>query len=128
MGPNNYTIDEFENLLNESGFQGRYDVEYLPMDMKKDANYGYAFINFISRGDALEFSRSFEGFNDWGNGSTKRAAMGWAEHHQGQDEFINRYRNSPVMHEDVPDKHKPRLFRNGLRIKFPAPTKKILPP
>eukprot|EP00439_Symbiodinium_sp_Y106_P038344 s1688_g4.t1 len=37
---------------------------------------------------------------------------------------VERYRNSPVMHRSVPDEYKPVIFKNGVRKKFPRPTKK----
>ena len=33
--------------------------------------------------------------------------MNWSHPYQGLDAHIERYRNSPVMHEDVPDEYKP---------------------
>lgn len=36
---------------------------------------------------------------------------------------MERYRNSPVMHESVPDEYKPVILQNGLRVNFPEPSK-----
>jgi len=47
---------------------------------------------------------------------------------QGLEANIERYRNSPTMHELVPDAYRPMLFVNGQQVAFPAPTKKIKPP
>ena len=41
---------------------------------------------------------------------------------------VDRYRNSPVMHRDVPDEYKPVIFKNGVRKNFPRPTKKVKAP
>lgn len=41
---------------------------------------------------------------------------------------MERYQNSPVMHPDVPDEWKPALFVQGVRVDFPAPTKKVKAP
>jgi hypothetical protein len=41
---------------------------------------------------------------------------------------VERLRNSPVMHERVPEVYKPALFVNGLAVSFPAPTRRIRAP
>ena len=32
------------------------------------------------------------------------------------------------MHKDVPDEFKPIIFRAGIRVPFPPPTKRVRPP
>jgi len=44
---------------------------------------------------------------------------------QGLSANIGRYRNSPVMHEDVPEHLKPLLFINGHFVCFPPPTRRL---
>merc|ERR1711916_247075 len=44
---------------------------------------------------------------------------------QGLEDNVERYRNSPVMHEAVPAQYKPLLFDGGVPVAFPAPTKSI---
>lgn len=41
---------------------------------------------------------------------------------------MNRYKNSPLMHEDVPDACRPILLQNGVRIEFPPATKSLRAP
>jgi hypothetical protein len=128
--PGNYTHDQLEtHVLNKLGFQGRYDALYYPKDMKRlNAGSGFAFVNFASRNDAQEFRSKFEKFNDWtGSGCKKAATTNWAEQ-QGLDCFIERWRNSSVMHSTVAADCKPRLYKDGDKIAFPVPTKKIKRP
>jgi len=47
---------------------------------------------------------------------------------QGLAATIERYRNSPIMHQDVPDCYKPCMFQNGTRVCFAAPTKPVSMP
>jgi hypothetical protein len=128
--PNNYTISKLANTLNREGFKGRYNAMYHPTDMSRNnAGLGYAFINFVSGEDALEFKRCFQGFKNWHCNSEKIGDTSkWATQHQGLDEFVNLYRNSPIMHEKVSDECKPRVFEDGVRVPFPIPTKELQEP
>merc|ERR1719146_492709 len=48
---------------------------------------------------------------------------------RGLAENVERYRNSPLMHESVPMECKPALYDvDGRRIAFPSPTKAIPKP
>jgi hypothetical protein len=125
--PNNVIRDELLERLASHGFQFSFDFAYLPMDFKRDANLGYAFVNVTSPEEADRFYDSFNGFNDWGCASNKVAEVCWGSMH-GLPAHIERFRNSPVMHKDVPDEHKPVLFCQGQRVDFPSPTKRIRAP
>jgi hypothetical protein len=74
------------------------------------------------------FKAHFDGFCKWFCQSPKVCEVTWTDPHQGLEEHVERYRNSPVMHEDISDIYKPRLYAGGQRIPFPAPTKRIRPP
>mmetsp|Transcript_83050 Transcript_83050/g.211381 ORF Transcript_83050/g.211381 Transcript_83050/m.211381 type:complete len:412 (-) Transcript_83050:556-1791(-) len=126
--PNNYTRDMLVVLLNSKGFLGAFDFLYLPMDFRTHAAMGYAFINMVTAEDAQRLHRTFDGFAQWAVPSSKRCCVSWSDPYQGFDSNMQRYRNSPLMHDSVPDHYRPILFKNGLRIPFPPPTKKIKPP
>eukprot|EP00746_Dinoflagellata_sp_MGD_P165041 gnl/MRDRNA2_/MRDRNA2_94086_c0_seq1.p1 gnl/MRDRNA2_/MRDRNA2_94086_c0~~gnl/MRDRNA2_/MRDRNA2_94086_c0_seq1.p1 ORF type:complete len:208 (+),score=26.51 gnl/MRDRNA2_/MRDRNA2_94086_c0_seq1:152-775(+) len=126
--PNSYCTDRLVELFDFSGFSRRYDFIYLPMDFRTDMSLGYAFINFISNADAQQFMEVFNGFSNWMNPSPKVCQVSWADPNQGLEEHVERYRNSPVMHENIPDTYKPRLYKHGVRVPFPPPTKRIRPP
>ena len=125
--PNNYTRAMFLELLDEQGLAGCYDFVYLPCDFCRDANLGYAFVNF----DAAAVARAwtvFDGFSGWSLPSSKVCQVGWSGPHQGFTAHVERYRNSPVMHKSVPDAYKPVIFKDGKRKAFPRPTKKVKAP
>jgi RNA recognition motif-containing protein len=126
--PNSYCTDRLVELFDFSGFARRYDFVYLPMDFRTDMSLGYAFINFVSNADAQQFMEVFDGFSNWMNPSPKVCQVSWADPNQGLAEHVERYRNSPVMHDNIPDSYKPRLYKNGVRFPFPPPTKRIRPP
>jgi len=126
--PNNYNREMVLELLDAEGFLGSYDFVYLPMDFHRMAGLGYAFVNLVDHDTAERVKSHFEGFANWKLASQKVCEVSWGEPLQGLEAHIERYRNSPVMHEDVPDKYKPVLYENGKRIEFPPPTKRIRPP
>jgi hypothetical protein len=126
--PNEYSRDAFTGLLDAEGFAGRYDFVYVPIDFKSANGFGYAFVNMTSHRAACQFMRHFTGFSGWQFESSKVAEVTWSSPSQGYDAHVERYRNSPVMHEAVPDEFKPAMFAGGKRVAFPAPTKFIKMP
>lgn len=125
--PNNYTRDDLLGLINSEGFAGSYDFFYSPMDFTSSALVGYAFINFVNGQVAEQFFQHFQGFKQWSLMSVKVSEVGWSTL-QGLDGHIERYRNSPVMHPDVPDEMRPLLLQSGQSVPFPPPTKKLRAP
>jgi len=126
--PNNYTRDMLLHLLDTHGFSGCYDMVYMPMDFSTNVALGYAFINLSSTNEASRLWSQFQGFSNWEIASTKVCEIGWSRPLQGLQAHIDRYRNSPVMHNSVPDEFKPVLFKNGKRVPFPGPTKVLRAP
>merc|ERR1712032_70746 len=125
--PNNISRGALISLLDEAGFAGQYDFLYLPIDFARQANLGYAFINLLP-GVTERFWAVFQGFSAWGGPSRKVCEVIWSSPCQGIEEHIARYRNSPLMHEAVPDECRPVLLEGGKRIPFPPPTKSVRAP
>lgn len=126
--PNNYTRAGLLEMLDAEGFNKVYSFVYLPTDFKNFAGFGYAFVNFATHEAAVRAKRHFQGYCNWSVPSQKVCEVVWSGPVQGLSAHTERYRNSPVMHDSVPDEYKPVVFVNGTRVKFPAPTKKIRPP
>mmetsp|Transcript_70874 Transcript_70874/g.196901 ORF Transcript_70874/g.196901 Transcript_70874/m.196901 type:complete len:348 (-) Transcript_70874:140-1183(-) len=126
--PNNYTRELLLELINEHGFENCYDLVYLPVDFKSEVGLGYAFINLTTSQEAERFRWHFQGFRNWSVLSEKVCEVSWSDVLQGIGSHVERYRNSPVMHESVPDEWKPAIFKEGKRVPFPVPTKKIRAP
>lgn len=126
--PNNYTRAGLLDMLDAEGFNKVYSFVYLPTDFKNFAGFGYAFVNFATHEAAVRAKRHFQGYCNWSVPSQKVCEVVWSGPVQGLSAHTERYRNSPVMHDSVPDEYKPVVFMNGTRVKFPAPTKKIRPP
>lgn len=126
--PNDYSRLMLLELLDSHCFAGRYDFVYLPIDFKRRAGLGYAFINCVSAADAVAMKQQLHGFRRWRVASQKVCEVRWGEPLQGLEAHIDRYRNSPVMHHTVPDEYKPAIFIDGAHSPFPAPTKRIRMP
>jgi len=126
--PNNYSRDMLIDLLDREGFTSCYDFVYLPVDFHRLAGLGYAFVNFAKIEYAEQAKQHFQGFDRWAVTSHKVCDVKWGEPLQGLAAHLDRYRNSPVMHEDVPEQYKPVYLQNGARQPFPVPTKRIRPP
>lgn len=126
--PNDYTRDMLLELLVSCGFHGHFDFIYLPFDFKKRAGLGYAFLNLVSHEVAVCTMNTLAGFCTWKVKSNKVLQVTWSTQVQGLTANVERYRNSPVMHPEVPERFKPMLFTGGIPKAFPPPTKAIAPP
>lgn len=126
--PNKYTRSMLVALIDEQGFKGQYDFVYLPMDFRQAVNLGYAFVNLLTHDGAMQFKAAFQDFSKWSSESSKTGEVSWAIPHQGLNDNVERYRNSPVMHPSMPEEYKPLVFNDGAPVEFPKPTKVIRAP
>jgi len=126
--PQRFTQKSMLDLLDGEGFHAKYDFVYLPMDFRNGVNLGYAFVNTLTNEDALRAIEIFQGYDRWTEECDKVCEVSWAHPHQGLQEHVERYRNSPVMHPTTPEEYKPMIFANGQRVQFPGPTKAIRAP
>merc|ERR1712070_324481 len=119
--PNDYQRQDLLDLLDSRRVQ--YDFVHLPVDWGKRANLGYAFVNLVCHDEALRIEQVLNGFKGWSFWSAKECEVVWAKsEQQNLAAIIERFRDSPVMHEDVPEEFKPLLFERGKSVAFPAPT------
>merc|ERR1719198_830665 len=86
--------------------------------------FGYAIVNFSDPADAQAALEKFRGKDVDGQAMITE----WSKSQQGYDDLVKRYRDSPVMHTSVPDKHKPIILANGRLQPFPPPTEPLQPP
>jgi len=126
--PNDYTREMLLELVEAQGFAGTYDFVYLPIDFNSQAGLGYAFVNLLCPVEAQRFWKQFDGFSGWSLPSDKVCSLNWSSPHQGLASHVDRYRNSPVMHNTVPDEYKPIIIFDGVRVPFPPPSKQLKAP
>merc|ERR1711959_365651 len=87
--------------------------------------FGLCLCNCVSPATAEAMREQLQGFDQWCVSSQKVCDVCWGDPLQGLEAHVERYRNSPVMHQSVPDEYKPAVFVNGIRSTFPSPTKRI---
>jgi len=113
-----------EDLIKEmdaKDFAGLYNFVYMPIDFKTEMSLGYAFVNMVTVEEVPRFMLAFNGFRDWPRSSKKICAVDLSRT-QGLDANVGRYRNSPVMGDEVPERFRPVLFAGTKRVPFPEPT------
>lgn len=125
----------FMEAVNSNGFENCYDFVYVPMDLVTGAPLGHALINFSSSSMAAAALDRFTGQWQWSpelrclvDGQGHGCQASWSKYCQGLDALVERYRNSPVMHENMPDLCKPVILNAGRIISFPAPTRRVRMP
>ncbi|KAJ8773340.1 hypothetical protein K2173_028517 [Erythroxylum novogranatense] len=104
--PNQFIRDDLLHILdahclqenteaqkNSNVVKSAYDFLYLPMDFRRRANLGYAFVNFTSPVAALRFCRCFHNYKWQVDGNKKVCAVAPAVI-QGVDALRNHFKNS----------------------------------
>lgn len=122
--PFSYTRDKLVDLFVSRGFSTQFDFIHMPINFSTTLGVGYVFVNFTSHEQARQFMLTFDGFDGWESFSKKACVTRWSDD-QGLEANVSRYRNSPIMGDSVPHAYKPALFRDGVQIPFPEPTKKL---
>jgi len=121
--------EDLIKAMDAKGFAGLYNFVYMPIDFKTKMGLGYAFVNLVTVEEVPRFMLAFGGFREWPRPSAKVCAVDLSKT-QGLDANVARYRNSPVMSDEVPERFRPVLFAGTQRVPFPEPTKelpKVLP-
>ncbi|CAK0859256.1 unnamed protein product [Prorocentrum cordatum] len=118
--PTTLSRDELVDLLNRMGFEGQFDLVYLPMHLASKINFGYAFVNLLAHQHAMRFWKVFQGFSSWpASGCCKVCAVSWGNV-QGFGANFARYRKSAIMHnQNLPDLYRPAIFHNGRQVLLP---------
>jgi hypothetical protein len=122
--PSHLSRSELVSLLDNAGFGNKYDFVYLPTNFRTMTVFGYSIVNFSDPVDAQTAFKQLKGANVHG----QEIITEWSNSQQGYDVLVRRYRDSPVMHSNVPEKHKPIILADGCQLPFPPPTEVLQPP
>jgi hypothetical protein len=125
--PQGVTRSMVWELLQSEGFANQVRFMYLPIDLKSFDNFGYTFVDFDCTKVAEQCKERLDNFIWRSDSKEIKLEAAWSET-QGVNSFVQRYRDSPLMHESLEDALKPAMFKQGVRIAFPSPTKPIKAP
>lgn len=107
----------------EVGYTGLFDFVYMPMNFRGHGNFGYAFVNFKTHAIAARLMKDMQ--QDSSSSNSLKWIVMWSTC-QGLSANVKRYRNSPLMNEDVHQECKPAMYdRESVRVAFPKPTKPL---
>jgi hypothetical protein len=123
--PTTLSRDDLLAVLAEHGYLAAARFLYLPIDAASGSSLGYAFLSFESAAAAEAFCISMHGEKLWADRAlqvSRNATCGTV------DEQVRRFRDSALMHGSVSDELRPILLQDGVRVEFPAPTKKLRAP
>merc|ERR1711920_71076 len=109
--PNKYMQENLLEEIDAAGFAGSYDFFYLPMDVRNNANVGYAFINFFRPEEFDRFRLHFEGYQFKRAGSKKIATVSPAIV-QGLKANVQNLMKKRVTQ----GMYRPLVLRNGQRV------------
>jgi RNA recognition motif-containing protein len=122
--PTSLSQTDFVTELMARGYRGLFRFVYMPMNLRSNGSFGYAFVDFCSPAFALQLMEQLELLED----EDKDWRAVWSRT-QGITANVEFYRNSPLMHETIPEDCKPALYdEHGVQVPFPAPTKYISKP
>ena len=93
--PNKFNKDILLDIIDQN-FKGTYDIFILPIDINKNRNYGYAFINFINSYFIPYFYFMFNG-KKWSNTNSEKICEITYSNIQGKNNLILHYHNKIVF-------------------------------
>jgi len=120
-----------QDLLDEFSKHGLVGIDfvYMPRNLRRDCeHFGYAFVDFQDPAQAAQAAAHMKGLTSDGDFDIEALVSAWSRD-QGLALNLQRYRNSPLMHEIVPNMFKPSVYDGqGNKLTFPRPTVTIRAP
>jgi len=113
--PKDMTRDVMQKILDTHGFARCYDFLYVPMDFAKARCFGFAIVNFIDAPVALAALAHFSKAEV----CRQKLTAEWSASHHGLSSLVEKYTNSKVMRENIPEIYKPLVLSRGVPVPFP---------
>jgi len=123
--PSDFTQDQLVNLLQKMGFACKFDFIYIPVDLRTQKSWEFALVNMVTHCDAKLLLSTIQNSENWMLVESGVSQASWSSDEQGYNRLVERYRNKCVMHHQVADMFKPKVFEAGRQISFPKPTRRI---
>lgn len=125
--PCRFTREDLVRVLDKQGFGGAYNFIYLPIDFASGMSMGYGFVNLNDGEQAQRFIQKFDRQRHWPRHVSHKICLANLSYTQGLEANVNRFRNSPLMSDEVPECFKPALFVGAQQVPFPRPTRELPP-
>lgn len=110
--PARFNPESLKDILDQAGFSAKFDFLYVPMDKVRNLCLGYAFINFVTVGDANRFAEAFSG-KQLHDQSTKRLRVERSRV-QGLVDNVENLTGAPF--DSIESASQPMVFKDGKRI------------
>lgn len=120
--------DMLLEYLRTVGVLDLIDFAYLPVKLPSFSIIGYAVLGCTSCVAAGRCWERLNGAQPWCDRQNRVLYVERMTSCSCSLELVSRYRDSPIMHDLVPDRFKPVVLDRGERGKFPPPTKKLEAP
>lgn len=113
--PIGWRRNDLAEWLVQVGFKGCFDFIYMPVNFRNGYSFGYAFVNMVSHFDALMLVEDLRSAGY--DGAPAKSP-------QGLTANVEKWKNTCLMHADVPQICRPALYdEEANTIEFPAPTR-----
>jgi hypothetical protein len=116
---NQYTPKQLLNDILKSGFTGKVDFFYMPVDTTSTCNLGYCFLNFRRNSHLSEFTQKFNG-RQLPQFVTHKVLQVSVARIQGLKDNLDHLSNSAAV-RTLPDDLKPCVFDNPQSEPVPYP-------
>lgn len=97
--PNRYSKEMMMDMIDKD-FKSTYNFFYLPIDFERDANVGYAFVNFLKSKTIRDFYLKFSGMK-WSNYNSDKVCDVSYARIQGKEACMKHFENSSLMKQNV---------------------------
>lgn len=127
--PEHCTRDDVAEELKFEGFGAKFYFVYVRFDFNTKKHCGWAHVGVNDMETAEQIRHCFNGHRFRGHQpestDPRPQAQLKVEVSKSQDDLVEKYRNSNLMHRAVPNRWKPAMYQCGKRVSFPNPNRQL---